>query len=214
MQTYREQLEGSVDNLIRNFISDVSSKFNISKDDLNNMWDKKDNKDNKIVNKEDIGNVDDDMEKYKNMKKNELVKICDELKISKSGKKEELINRIIKKQNRKDNIIDKLNLSLNSIVIKKNEYNNYVHIPTSFVFNRDTKCVIGKEVEEGQIVQLNKNDINICNKYKFKYNIPDDLNNDGNESEDDIDDILEEDSDDDVEGDDVDGDEDIESDDV
>ena len=213
MQTYREQLEGSVDNLIRNFISDVSSKFNISKDDLNNMWDKKDNKDNKIVNKEgeDVREVDD-MEKYKNMKKNELVKICDELKISKSGKKEELINRIIKKQNRKDNIIDKLNLSLNSIVIKKNEYNNYVHIPTSFVFNKDTKCVIGKEVEEGQIVQLNKNDINICNKYKFKYNIPDDLNNDGNESEDDIDDILEEDSDDDVEGDDV--EEEIESDDV
>ena len=214
MQTYREQLEGSVDNLIRNFISDVSSKFNISKEDLNNMWDKKDNKDNKIVNKEgeDVREVDD-MEKYKNMKKNDLVKICNELKISKSGKKEELINRIIKKQNRKDNIIDKLNLSLNSIVIKKNEYNNYVHIPTSFVFNRDTKCVIGKEVEEGQIVQLNKNDINICNKYKFKYNIPDDLNNDGNESEDDIDDILEDDSDgevEDEEGDDV----EVESDDV
>ena len=202
MQTYREQLEGSVDNLIRNFISDVSSKFNISKEDLNNMWDKKDNKDNKIVNKEgeDVREVDD-MEKYKNMKKNDLVKICNELKISKSGKKEELINRIIKKQNRKDNIIDKLNLSLNSIVIKKNEYNNYVHIPTSFVFNKDTKCVIGKEIEEGQIVQLNKNDINICNKYKFKYNIPDDLNNDGNESEDDIDDILEEDSDGEVEDD-------------
>ena len=213
MQTYREQLEGSVDNLIRNFISDVSSKFNISKDDLNNMWNKKDNKDTKIINKEDIGKVDDDMEKYKNMKKNDLVKICNELKISKSGKKEELINRIIKKQNRKDNIIDKLNLSLNSIVIKKNEYNNYVHIPTSFVFNKDTKCVIGKEVEEGQIVQLNKNDINICNKYKFKYNIPDDLNNDGNESEDDIDDILEDDSDgevEDEEGDDV----EVESDDV
>jgi len=214
MQTYREQLEGSVDNLIRNFISDVSSKFNISKEDLNNMWDKKDNKDNKIVNKEgeDVREVDD-MEKYKNMKKNDLVKICNELKISKSGKKEELINRIIKKQNRKDNIIDKLNLSLNSIVIKKNEYNNYVHIPTSFVFNKDTKCVIGKEIEEGQIVQLNKNDINICNKYKFKYNIPDDLNNDGNESEDDIDDILEDDSDgevEDEEGDDV----EVESDDV
>ena len=213
MQTYREKLEGSVDELIRSFISDVSGKFNISKDDLNNMWDKKEEK---IVNKyEECGGEGggDDIEKYKKMKKSELVKICDELKISKTGKKDDLINRIIKKQNRKDNIIDKLNLSLNSIVIKMNEYNNYVHIPTSFVFNRDTKCVIGKEVEEGQIVQLNKNDINICNKYKFKYNIPDDLNNDGNESEDDIDDILEDDSDgevEDEEGDDV----EIESDDV
>ena len=62
-------------------------------------------------------------------------------------------------------------------------------------------------------IKLNKNDINICNKYKFKYNIPDDLNNDGNESEDDIDDILEDDSDGEVEeeeGDDV----EVESDDV
>ena len=199
MQTYREKLEGSVDNLIKGFISDVSSKFNISKDDLNNMWDKKEDK---VVNKEEgCGNKggEEDIEKYNKMKKSDLVNICNELKISKSGKKGDLINRIIKKQNRKDNIIDKLNLSLNSIVIKKNEYNNYVHIPTSFVFNRDTKCVIGKEVEEGQIVQLNKNDINICNKYKFKYNIPDDLNNDGNESEDDIDDILEDDSDGEIE---------------
>ena len=199
MQTYKEQLERSVDDLIRSFISDVSSKFNISKDDLNNMWDKKEDK---VVNKEEgCGNKggEEDIEKYNKMKKSDLVNICNELKISKSGKKGDLINRIIKKQNRKDNIIDKLNLSLNSIVIKKNEYNNYVHIPTSFVFNRDTKCVIGKEVEEGQIVQLNKNDINICNKYKFKYNIPDDLNNDGNESEDDIDDILEDDSDGEIE---------------
>ena len=49
-------------------------------------------------------------------------------------------------------------------------------------FSKLDKKVIGKQNEDGTIRELNKNDIEICNKFKFKYIIPENLN--GEEVED------------------------------
>ena len=44
------------------------------------------------------------------------------------------------------------------------------------IFNKHTKKVIGKQHSDGQIVELSHSDIDLCNKYKFSYNLPENLN--------------------------------------
>ena len=175
MQTYEEKITSLINGVVNSFIDDVSSKYNLPKEDLNRLWMK--TEDDKCSD-----NVEKDVD-YSSMKKPELVKVCKELGISDKGNKKDLIARIEKKKTRKETIVEKLNVSLNSIIIKKNKFGNYIHTPTKFVFNKDTKSVIGKEDDDGNILQLTQNDINICNKYKFKYVMPDDLNNNNNDEE-------------------------------
>ena len=44
------------------------------------------------------------------------------------------------------------------------------------VFSKLDKNVIGKQNEDGTIIELTKNDIELCNKFKFKYILPENLN--------------------------------------
>jgi hypothetical protein len=194
MQTYEEKITSLINNIVNNFIDDVSNKYNVPKEELNKLWSKtEDKKCNEEVKGSSVS--------YDSMKKPELIKICKELGISDKGNKKDLITRIEKKKTRKETIVEKLNVSLNSIIIKKNKFGNYIHSPTKFVFNKNTKSVIGKEDDDGNIIQLNTNDINICNRYKFKYVVPDDLNINKDESEED-DEIIDDESEEELEDDD------------
>ncbi len=179
MESFESKINVLINGVITNYIEDVSNKYNISKTELTNLW-----KGQEI--KQETKNISED--DYSKLKRNELVDICKQKDLSTSGTKKDLIKRIIKQQNKKENIVEKLDLSLNSVIIKKNSFGNYVHSPTKFVFNKDNKSVIGKEDDEGQIVSLDKNDIDICNKYKFKFVVPEDLNN---KDDDDIEEVIE-----------------------
>jgi hypothetical protein len=185
MKTFEEKLKDTIKVVIMGYIDDVSCKYNISRKELESMWMKHDG---------DEVKVETVKKDYDSMKKNELVQICKELGINDKGNKKDLIKRVLNKKEKGDNIVEKLDMSLNSIMIKKNKFGNFVHTSTSFVFNKETKSVIGKEDEDGNIIQLDRNDINICNKYKFKYTIPDDLNanKDNNENEEIVDEISDE----------------------
>ena len=179
MESFESKINVLINDVITNYIEDVSNKYKISKAELSNLW-----KGQEI--KQETKNISED--DYSKLKRNELVDICKKKDLSTSGTKKDLIKRIIKEQNKKENIVEKLDLSLNSVIIKKNSFGNYVHSPTKFVFNKDNKSVIGKEDDEGQIVSLDKNDIDICNKYKFKFVVPEDLNN---KDDDDIEEVIE-----------------------
>ena len=183
MQSYEEKIKTCLDDIVGKFIEDVSNKFSVSKSELESLWKTKEKE--KVIKKEEKKNVCE----YNSLKKDALVKMCNERNLDVRGTKKDIIKRLIGNDNKEETIINKLEVSLNSVVIKKDGFGNYIHSPTSFVFNKDTKCVIGKDVGEGNIIQLDKNDINICNRYKFKYNIPDDLN-DGNDEE--VEDIIDE----------------------
>ena len=173
MQSFESKIRSFIDEVIGNYIEDVSNKYNIQKTELESLWKGQESK--KVVETD-----------YSKMKRNELIEVCKKMQLSTSGTKKDLIKRITKKENKKENIVDKLDLSLNSVIIKKNSFGNYVHSPTKFVFNKDNKSVVGKEDEAGQILPLNKNDIDICNKYKFKFVVPEDLNNKDDEEEEEI----------------------------
>ena len=193
METYEDRLKKCVNGVIDDFITDVSKKFKISEDNLKSLWNCREKSIDKTITKSN------ETEKYKDMKKPQLVKICKEMNLNTTGKKDDLINRIVNKKNRKETIVEKLDLSMNSIIIKKNKFGNYVHLPSKFVFSKENKCVIGKEDSNGAVLQLDKEDINICNKYKFKYNLPDDLNTAKGDDGDEIDDIIDDEEEDEEE---------------
>ena len=69
-----------------------------------------------------------------------------------------------------------LKSQITSVTIERNKFNNYEHSATRFVFDRATEQVIGKQNSNGNIDPLTKDDIEICNKHKFKYTLPENLN--------------------------------------
>ena len=111
--------------------------------------------------------------------KNDLVKYLLEKKTvapKTQTKMPEFIKQTVKPpQEEKQTIIKKITASQPVFNIRRNKFNNYEDINTSFVFNNLTKKVIGKQNPDGSISDLTKEDINICNKYKFQYVLPTNL---------------------------------------
>jgi len=61
------------------------------------------------------------------------------------------------------------------IVINKNKFGNYEHDETKLVFNKITKEVMGYQLENGEIRDIDVDDIELCKKYKFAYILPKNL---------------------------------------
>ena len=161
------------------------------------------------------------------LKGQELKLLCVKNKISKSGNKEELVNKlagiskVASKKTPKSKVLpvtteiqhklsDMLSKEQNmSLIVKRNQYDNYEHAETSFVFNKTTEQVYGVQNDDGSIRQLSEEDIETCNKYKFEYLRPSNLDlddttdvviEDVSDEETDVDEeeLLSDDSDDDI----------------
>jgi hypothetical protein len=123
-------------------------------------------------------------------KKSELIerlKACENVKMVDNSLDENEKN--VKVQTNKSKVVPDIfkKIEKSNFAIRRNDFGNYEHEETSFLFN-DDKRVYGVQLKDGNIRNINKEDIDICNKYKFPYIIPENLNN----NEEDID-ILEED---------------------
>ena len=191
---------------IKNYTKLVSEKFNLNEDELLDLWYDENKtihslkKNDIIIEEEDYSN--DEIDNIQNIQEEfhkkilkascaELKAICKQKGLKSSGKKSILIDRILngdkeieksKKSKKKakskivPKIIKKLSDNISTIQIRKNEFGNYVHSETQFIFSKDTQQVIGKQEDNGEISDLTKNDIDICNKYKFAYILPENLN--------------------------------------
>ena len=146
------------------FLNEVNNRFGIEVDELKRIWE--------LCNNQSISDTE-----YKKMKKPELVRLCNEAGVNAKGKKSDLITRLLSCKN-KTNVIDiAIKNSERSIIkIRKNSFNNYTHESSSLVFDPNESIVIGKQTANGTVVELTVDDINTCNKLKFEYNLPDDLN--------------------------------------
>ena len=58
--------------------------------------------------------------------------------------------------------------------VRKNQFGNIEHPETQLIFD-ENKTAIGKQNDDGSIDPLTAEDIEICNKFKFKFEIPDNL---------------------------------------
>lgn len=118
-----------------------------------------------------------------------LKEICRSKKLKVSGTKSVLIERIRSggdatvvsanakpaKKPLKKSIIKKIKAESNKIIIKRNVFNNYVHVDSQMVFDGKKKLVIGKQRDDGTVSELSREDIDICNKYGLDYEMPSDL---------------------------------------
>ncbi len=178
--SYQQQITENINKVISEYINDVSNYFKIDKEELTKLWNNKEIP-KKTLNKE--SETEDPSIRLKKLKKSELENICKEKGLDTKGKKDVIIQRIIQNLSKKDNIIEKITSGIAIITIQKNSFGNYVHQPTSLVFNRQTKTVIGKQQDDGNISELTPEDIELCNQYKFKFKLPTNLNNNDEEDE-------------------------------
>lgn len=139
-----------------------------------------------------------DITRVYNMSKNELVVTCKKLNLITKGNKEQLIERIVKSvgnntnfdtksepkktKNKKNktnfSLIDKIRekVEKNIIKVSKNRFGNFTHSETNFIFDKNTKSVIGKQQKDGTVKSLTGKDIEDCKYYNFSYIVPTDLN--------------------------------------
>ena len=62
-----------------------------------------------------------------------------------------------------------------TLEIRRNKFGNEEHFESGLVFNKETKMVIGKQNPNGKVESLTDKDIETCKKYKFLYKLPENL---------------------------------------
>lgn len=215
----------TIDTIINSYITEISKKYNLDINELQVLWNKdcdnvqlnKNTPTSKQINKkETIINSS-----LSTMTKPELIELCKlkNLKTTSRTTKTELIELLskedskvsekisnikVQKQEEQQTIIKKLVAQIPKISIKRNKFNVLQHDETLFVFTDKDKRVYGKQNPDGTISNLTKDDIDLCNKYKFLYCIPDNLDTKDSLKNVELDDLeeLEEDVEEEVEDDD------------
>jgi hypothetical protein len=105
--------------------------------------------------------------------KNALQKMCKDGQKSQSGTKYDMALRVL---NISEKVVEqpttKCDKSPLILKIAKNEFGNYTHRESGMVFDQNTKRVIGVQLPNGNVRPLQRCDIEICQKYKFQFNLP------------------------------------------
>lgn len=167
-----QNILNNVDTIVRSYISNISKKYNINESELVNLWYGGSATEIKSSSNEESNELS-------KLTKNEIIEMCKTKNIKVSGTKNELISRLLECNNKTTtsqiSITKKLIEKIPKIEIKKNAHGNYEHLETTFVINNKTQKVYGKQNKDGSISNLTTEDINLCNKYKFSYELPTNL---------------------------------------
>lgn len=192
--SYSEKIHSQVGKLIGNFIRDISQTYDLNPDELHKIWHGNSSGSPK---KENIINIDmEDLSPVRLHKCTlvELKALCRKHGHKVSGKKAELIERLsgttaeevkiakpkssVKTNNKnimKTDVAKAYIPNITALPIRKNEHGNYAHPETNMVFDRKTAKVIGKQNDDGTIDDLDDDDIQTCKRFKFDYEIPENL---------------------------------------
>ena len=193
-----QNVQNAVDKIVKDFIQRVAHKYNLDANGLFSEWSgeattdalttKSDNETEEV----EIQNskVHEELSK---MKKPELQSICREKGLKCSGTKTELIDILLGKDTKKSSttqkkilvkkapekeqtpIATKLASQIPTIAIRRNQFGNHEHPETGLIFNKKTKKVFGKQNDDGSIEDLTPAHIDTCNKHKFDYELPENL---------------------------------------
>ena len=200
MTSFQQQIQEALNVPVKNYISYISKVYKLDENQLLDIWygqknllEKTENIHEEIIEEvEEPSDPELDPEKLLKCSKAELVGLCKSRGLKCSGKKSDLLTRLlgkevqpVKKSKKKKpkkvtiettKIFKKINVNIPTIQIRKNQFGNYEHPETGFVFSKEGKFVIGKQLSDGEISDLSTEDIDLCNKYKFSFNMPDNLN--------------------------------------
>jgi hypothetical protein len=191
--SYFDNISKVLNNQVTLFLKEVSTKFNVPENELLSMWKSQISAEPQVKNNTPQENT------LLKLNKNELMEMCKGKKLKTGGSKTDLVARLIDYEKNKNNnpfskeannaggkVLSKLVEKIPVIEIKKNRFGNYEHSESALLYDHKTEKIYGKQNPDGSIAKLTKEDINTCNKYKFSYIIPDNLDT----AEDDADEIV------------------------
>jgi len=197
----KENLFVQIDNTISSFIAVVAKKYNLDSNQLYELWSgasgQSENKEPLIK----IDMTDLSRGRLIKCSKPELVALCKTKGVKCSGKKDELIDRLCGTEPAEDGeikefkaatkatstrgkkttddvkekavpVIKKLLAKIPDLNVRRNAYNNFEHAETGLVFDPKEKIVIGRQDDNGTVVDLTDDDIQLCKKFKFKWKTP------------------------------------------
>jgi hypothetical protein len=190
---------------VNNFIRQIAIKYNLDQNELMSEWDgtttsKIKSPANKSSTPDTAPITSDNMDEttLSQYKKADLQALCRQKALKCTGTKEQLIGYLLGKDSASTSVktppkkeapvkkviedksistpvAKKLTSSIPTVAIRRNQHGNHEHPDTSLVFDKKTKKAIGKQNEDGTIDDLTPEDIDICNKWKFQYVLPSNL---------------------------------------
>ena len=193
-----------IDTFILDFCDVIAKKYKLNKNDLFEVWKQENDSDEKESSptkvEKPVSPLKLTREKINIATKDMLVAYCKAKGIKQSGKKEEVVARLLEllekeeKSENKDEVIEKPKIISSSksssstlpilktiseksekIEIRKNKFGNMEHFETGLVFDKESSYVVGVQNTNGKIDSLTDKTIELCKKFKFKYNIPENL---------------------------------------
>ena len=176
-----------LNSVIFTYINMISQKYNINKEELRMLWEGGEITSPIRVTSVVTPTLSSAAKELEILTKTQLIEMCKGKNLKVSGNKIELIARILETESSKSQpvvqvdipqqpqVIKKLIDKIPKLEIKRNAAGYFVHAETSFVFDTKTQKVYGKLISEDQIEELSAEDIDICNKYKFSYILPNNL---------------------------------------
>lgn len=99
--------------------------------------------------------------------RNELVRLCKEKSLSSSGTKHDMAVRLV---GGLQEVKEEPDVNTKKLIIRKNRMGLWEY--EGLIFDDKTKNVIGRLVD-GTIHPLQRKDIETCRQYKFRYTLPD-----------------------------------------
>jgi hypothetical protein len=72
-------------------------------------------------------------------------------------------------------VAKKLTANIPQVLITRNSFGRYEHAETGLVFDSASRVVIGKQLPDGTLDHLTEDDIDMCNAFKFQYELPTNL---------------------------------------
>ena len=206
-----------IDSSVLEFCDIVAKKYKLNQTELFKLW----NGDDFSVSSKskESSDVEPAMEltreKILSSTKDVLMAFCKSKNVKQSGKKEEIIERLlgllnddtkveskpvqsksVKSAASMPAVLIKVAEKVGTPEIRKNKFGNYEHFESGIVLNNETKMAIGHQNTTGKVDSLTDNDIETCKKYKFKYTLPENLSVDkglNNVKVEDVDDVDDED---------------------
>ena len=209
------KLSKQIDSTILEFCETISQKFGLNKMDVYALWSddqapvssssssSSSSQSSEKAEKTASADVSEmTPEKVLTCTKDYLMAYCKSKGLKQSGKKEEIIQRVldslkasgssssssasaspaVKASTSKSKasaptapVLASVAEKSGTLEIRRNKFGNEEHFESGLVFNKETKMVIGKQNPNGKLDSLTDKDIETCKKYKFLYKLPENL---------------------------------------
>ena len=214
----KQTLDEAIGNIFNNYVKLIAEKYTLDKSELLALW----NSDKMSSYAPDPKIRELDPVYLLKCKKPELKALCKQKGVRCTGTKAQLISFLQggsstketstkktskkssgKKSDKTPKLIKNMVKKVPVIAIRKNQYGNHEHPETHLVFDNKLKKAIGVQGDDGSIKALTKHDIDICNKFKFSYVLPSNLDSNTKLEDEMVEELEEEELEEELEDDDV-----------